>query len=220
MPILDLIFPKSCVNCGAGGGYICDKCTAQFDPAANKCLGCGLYSVRGTTHTSCTRLSSLAGHRSLWKYSGAVRKAIHALKYRFASDLAGEIARLATLELKNGNVKYATLLPIPLHRKRQNWRGFNHAAEVGRLIAVELGWDYRDDVLVRIEAGRPQVGLKKEERLRNIRGKYAVNSSDLEKNGLIIIFDDVYTTGATIKEAAKALNRAGFKKVWGLTLAS
>lgn len=69
---------------------------------------------------------------------------------------------------------------------------------------------------------KPQVGLKGKQRRENVKGEFSINQklkAKIDNNSLVVIFDDVYTTGATIKEAVKVLKRNGVKTVWGLTIA-
>lgn len=236
MGLLDLIFPKNCLGCKANGAYICAQCLAKMRSPQYKCPHCNNMSFQGKTHPACQKESDLNGIFAGFAFDGVIRKAILALKYRFASDVARKFADLVCRELEINRLEFknAVLLPIPLHKKRANWRGFNQAEVVGKIIAGNLGWDYKTDLLVRPKSTISQATLTKEERLRNMRGKFAVNDEALrvilsdpgrksngESNGSLtfIIFDDVWTTGSTIKEAAGVLKKAGAKELWGLTIA-
>ena len=202
MNILDLIFPKSCLECGRSGGYICEACLAKVG--------------RGRT----SRYSI-----SLFKYEGVIRKAIIALKYKFAFDIAKELAEACVSKIRSSPyllVPNACLVPIPLHKTRQNWRGFNQAEEVGKLLADKLGWKFEPNLLLRKTSGKPQVGLKGKARHENIKDVFEVNTN-IQKNigkSTVLVFDDVYTTGSTMREAIKTLSKRGFKRVFGLTIAS
>lgn len=207
MSLLDILFPKQCLECGANGKYICAQCLSKVPRAWDRNLN---------TH-------------SLWQYKGVVRKAILKLKYNFAYDIADELSQGFIKELKNSKyrtmvnqqIKNCVLVPIPLHKKRENWRGFNQANILGNTIATGLSWKYEDKLLTRKLASIQQVGLHKDERLRNMRGKFAVNKStalSLRSTNQIFVFDDVYTTGATMNEALNVLKEAGFKNVRGLTI--
>jgi competence protein ComFC len=83
-----------------------------------------------------------------------------------------------------------------------------------------MNWKFAPDLLIREVATKPQVGLKREERLKNIKSAFSLNPKYNIQNTLYIIFDDVYTTGTTIKEACRVLKKAGAEEVWGLTIAS
>jgi len=166
----------------------------------------------------------MSGLVHLWPYGGVVRKAILGLKYKYATEIAKELSSNITSEVKSNRValpKKATLVPIPLHKKRKNWRGFNQVEEIGKLVSEAVGWEFVPDMLVRRELRTPQTELKREQRKKNIKGAFALNPIyDIHNTKYdIILFDDVYTTGSTLKEAAKVLRRNGSGDVFGLTIA-
>ena len=114
-----------------------------------------------------------------------------------------------------------TLVPIPLHWYRENWRGFNQAVQVGEYLAEKMGWQFKPGLVVRVKSTQPQALLKGSVRRQNLRGVFTVNP-DFALSAIrnpIIVFDDVYTTGSTLYEAIKTLQAAGLRRVWGLTLA-
>ena len=112
------------------------------------------------------------------------------------------------------------LIPVPLHPRRERWRGFNQSELLGKKLANHFGWQVKTDILSRQRYTQPQMSLKGQERKTNIIKAFKVNSplSDLIFSSPLIVFDDVWTTGSTLKEAGKALKMAGFKNVWGLTI--
>jgi len=144
------------------------------------------------------------------------------MKYKFAFEIAEELSNYAIIELKEKKIAFpnnSILVPIPLYWHRQNWRGFNQSEEIGKLIAAKLGWDFSNNLLVRKASKKPQASLKREERKTNIKGVFKVSKGP-DKNKPILLFDDVWTSGSTAKEAAKILKQAGAKRVNCLTLAS
>lgn len=223
--LLDLIYPKQCVNCGVSGAYICAQCGDSLQPARQKCPGCSYYSFSGKTHSGCAHKTSFMQHYSLYKYEGAVRKALWALKYRFASDLAKEIGALIAGNVGPKNLVAEgnfVLVPIPLHIRRERWRGFNQAELLGEGVAKVLKAEFAPGALLRLKHTKSQVGLGRDERLRNISGKYAVNKG---KSGYLagknaILFDDVWTTGATMNEAGRVLKRTKVRSLTALSVAS
>ncbi|MCH7641495.1 ComF family protein [Patescibacteria group bacterium] len=224
MAIVDLFFPKKCLNCGKEGTYICSACIGKLSGLKQICLECTRPSVDGMTHVRCKRPWGLDGLVFLWPYQGVVRQAILKLKYKFALEVARELAGHVVNNLKERKVALpldSVFVSIPLYWYRKNWRGFNQVEEVGKLVAKSMNWDFQPDLLVRKRLKRPQTDLKKEERTENVRGVFALNPklSNVRGYRSIVLFDDVLTTGATIKEAAKVLKRSGAKSVWGLTIA-
>ena len=157
------------------------------------------------------------------------------LKYKFISDLERPLAVLIkkylkwlTLEKKfNIFESNPLLVPVPLHPRRLNWRGFNQSEVLGKIIAKDMGWEYCPDLLVRRIATLPQVGLDSQKRKINLKGAFEINKNYSLMPSLpaqagaycLVLFDDVWTTGSTIKEAAQVLRKSGCKNIWGMTLA-
>lgn len=205
MDLVNFLFPRKCLTCKKDGKYICDDCFRKV-------------RVGGISNRDNLKVYSL------FKYEGVIKRAIISLKYKFATDISEELVDLSVKKLKNFNYfksKNFTLVPIPLHIKRENWRGFNQTEIVGEKIALEMGWSYSNNLLVRIKNTNPQVELKSFERSKNLLNAFTVdNNNSISKNRKLIIFDDVYTTGSTIIEAAKALKNIGFKKIFYFVLTS
>lgn len=222
MSILDLIFPKTCLGCGKLGGYICISCINKVRIPRPACPVCLNPAIRGMTHTVCKKPLSLDGLVCLWDYDGVVRKAILALKYKFAVQIAGEISSYASKRLQKLRLlpsNNTVLIPIPLYWYKKNFRGFNQAEEVGKVIAKTLGWTFLRRVLTKVTSTTSQTELKRQQRLGNLKDTFAVSPGfSLSEDSTVVLFDDVWTTGSTLKEAAKVLKQAGAKRVWGLAL--
>ena len=110
-------------------------------------------------------------------------------------------------------------MPIPLHITRQRQRGFNQSEVLAAIVAKYLELPLVK-ALKRIKKTKPQIDLPQELRAQNIKGAFLVEERvHALKGKSVILVDDVYTTGATMKEAAKILKRAGAKEVTGLVIA-
>ncbi|MBI4065048.1 ComF family protein [Candidatus Gottesmanbacteria bacterium] len=236
MNILDLIFPKRCLGCGriglpAGkaGKYFCDTCRFSVKFIAQNeaiCPVCEKPAIDGATHPGCQTKYSLDGLTSFFRYDGIIRKAVKALKYRYVSDLAHEFISLIPSYRINELTKLrsykASLAPIPLHPSRFRFRGFNQAEILGKLVSKRLNIPMQTDRLKRIKKITPQVEMKhREDRLKNMIGVFATNNLALRQSSgqAILLFDDVFTTGATMRSAANVLKREGAKFVWAVTMA-
>jgi len=219
MKFLDFLFPKKCLECGRGGKYICSSCLKKVATARLVCPTCKNHSYNGATHRLCKTKNSLSGAYSFYKYEGVVRKAIISIKYKFAYDISKELVDILPSKIF---LSGSFLIPVPLHKRRENWRGFNQSSILGKFLAEKAGMFFEERLLLRLENTTPQVKLGRSERLRNIRGKFAVNPTYqplIKGYQTVVVFDDVWTTGATITEACKVLKKAGAKEVWGLTIA-
>jgi len=156
---------------------------------------------------------------SIFKYEGVIRKAIIALKYKFSLEIAKELAEACVKQLSPRRyLSSAVLVPIPMHWRKENIRGFNQSAEVGRMIAQKKGWKFESNLLIKTKSTPPQVGLKGSARRENLDGVFSLNSQS-RIPGFVVLFDDVYTTGSTITEAGNILKKGGAKRVLGLTIA-
>ncbi len=218
------------MGCGKNGTYFCGLCIASsklFFPQI--CPVCERPSLDGVTHKRCKKTGVPDGLISIWVYQGAPRKLIQKLKYKFVRDIALSLASPTAGLLKSiqrntpetpvwKDEKWV-IVPIPLYWTRENWRGFNQSEEAADLLAALMGWKVTP-ILVRVKAGKHQVGLKARDRKGNVAGIFKLsNNLTIQPSSNIILFDDVWTTGATMLEAVKILKEAGFKKVWCLTLA-
>ena len=221
MGLLDLIFPKTCLGCGKEGKYLCDDCLAKVRLAKPICPYCEKASIDGFSHTKCAKRLGLDGLTSIWEYEGVIRKAILSLKYKYSTEVGKELTSIFIQDLmKRGHpVKADVLIPIPLYWYRENTRGFNQSVEIGREVAAQMGWKFIPDLLIKTKSTVSQVELKGNARRQNLKGTFVINSSIKYQVSSIVLFDDVFTTGSTLREAAKVLKRSGAEKVWGLTIA-
>ncbi|MFA5013116.1 MAG: ComF family protein [Candidatus Paceibacterota bacterium] len=223
--IVDILFPKKCLNCGREGTYFCEDCfslvsinpfvhclceNSQKLPFAGKCPRCEKRKLNGIFAATDFK-------------SRQVKLMVHNFKYK--SQIKELCYPLSILILTHFNVVAKDLpgdcviVPVPLFIKRKKARGFNQAEEIGKTICEAIKIPISIDNLVRIKNTHPQVGLSKEGREENIAGAFAVKNPEELKDKNIFLLDDVYTTGATMEECAKTLKRAGAREVWGVVAA-
>lgn len=206
---IDILFPSVCVICGDEGDAVCLRCLEAVKKD-------GFFTLNNDG-------SALDGLISVCVYhdKSLIAKIIHCFKYEFIKDLSVFLGSLMSETLKKRNLGGDILLcPVPLHRKREKWRGYNQS----RFLACEIGNDLGIEVkelLTRIKYKRPQMELGQEERLTNINDAFRLSEMDIGtlSNRTIILVDDVHTTGATMNECAKVLKEAGFRLVYGLVIA-
>lgn len=234
--VLDLFFPKHCVACGAADTFLCGECAVRIKTnVPSQCVVCEKESFGFRVHERCQEKTPLAGFIHLgWFSDPVLRAVIKSWKYQFLRDLEKDIGNLITtfvLSHKSIFPKNAIVTSIPLHPKRQAWRGFNQAEEIGKFLAHGLWFDKRtilseveggaslENLLVRSKNTATQAELEKEEKQNNVRGAFICRNPALAQGKTIIITDDCFTTGATMNEAALALRQAGAKEIWGFVLA-
>lgn len=221
MGILDFLFPKRCVGCGRVGSYFCESCRAKIRYVAvneSICPMCERPAIDGVTHPGCRTRYGLDGLTSFFRYDGPVRKAVKVLKYRLVSDVSAEFVGLVPASSLNDVPKADCSIPIPLHPTRLRSRGFNQAEVLGKSVAARLNIPVRTDILRRVKITTPQVSMKtRDARLGNMKNVFRAVKTI--QNGDIILFDDVFTTGATMRSAANTLKRKGAKRVWAVTMA-
>jgi len=213
--LIDLVFPKVCIGCGKDQEHLCADC--------QKLLAADLKLI---SREQLGLEKNLDGLWRIWDYNQRlVQLFVKRFKYDFIVELKDEIGKVLTAEIiekiKVSLPGEVILVPIPLHRHRQLWRGFNQAELIAEVMADKLARPVARDILKRIRNSRQQAKLKENDREANVRGIFALKNVDLRFAGqTAVLIDDVFTTGATMQEAAKTLKQAGFLKIYGLVLAS
>lgn len=221
--ILDLLFPISCIGCGGGEKWLCDDCKMTLRAESNYyCPGCHVVVLVSGLCSGCR--GHLDGLWSLTDYnSSLVSTIIKTIKYNYVSDLSGAWDGLMAdyFKLKEWAGTHV-LVPIPLHHKRYLRRGFNQAELICERIGAMYGNETKNDILIRTVNNKPQAKLGYSGRKENVKGIFAVNlSKDLTliQKKIVVLVDDVYTTGSTMQECARILKEAGFTRVLGLVIA-
>lgn len=232
--ILDLIFPIACVKCKKEGEIFCDNCADKIEifnkpycpvcrfrlansPNGESDLSIGKIIIQ---HKNCQRKSNLKKLIAAASHNEPlIKELIEIYKYQFVSILAKPLASLIIKSIGNLAEKNKYMIvSVPLHRKRLQWRSFNQAELLAKNLSnyfnIELS-----DILTRTKETVPQVKLNFEERALNIKDAFSINSEINLKGKIVLLVDDVYTSGATMNECAGLLKEAGAKEVWGCVVA-
>lgn len=221
--LLDLLFPITCVICSRDGVFLCGGCVSKLPKESKQiCIVCNLPSAFGKTHPTCITKNTADGLISVLPYKNPqIKQLIEVFKYKFVSELAHTLAGLVVDEVQNQNLtEYFSdfaLIPVPLHQRRFNWRGFNQAQLLAEIISAKLSIPLRNEIVIRKRFTKPQVDLSAEERKKNIDGAFECSVPIYGQKFLVI--DDVVTSGSTLNEIAKLLKQAKAAEVWGLTVA-
>ena len=236
------LFPATCSLCGSllprlSLAPICNVCWTEFPlQAPPVCLRCGdaLPALPGTGVSALCRACRLAPPPfvravSYGVYQGRMREAIHALKYdrlHPASTGLGRMLAAAIAQLSGVAPAEMLVIPVPLHPSKYAQRGFNQsrslaAAALGFLRKSHPRWrlTLASSTLLRQRATESQAGLSPHQRRHNVRGAFLVSDPARVTAQHVLIVDDILTTGATARAAARALVAAGAASVWVATLA-
>lgn len=217
--LTDLAYPRTCAVCGQRGVWLCDLCELQITPLVPGlcCDRCGHPNLGG--RCSCRDMHpAIIKARAMAVYDGWVAHAVKAVKYDRERDRAGFLGERmipALLELGEADI----LIPVPLHTRRRQWRGFNQAEEIARTLARESGMRL-ECALVRTRDTDSQTHSDYDDRVANVRGAFAPTPGWKADPAMhYVLIDDVYTTGATIGACAEVLESAGVVDLSVLTVA-
>ena len=221
---LDFLFPRFCVGCGGEGSFICNSCEAglpRIQPPV--CQKCGQPLPGSSGQSLCANCSNwesaIDGIRSPFRFEGTIRKAVHEFKYRNLRAIAGQLAAYMADCLRENNISYDVIVPVPLHPKRLRERGYNQSLLLAAGLSKLTGFPVNDSSLQRTIYNVPQAKTGSvEERRQNVIGIFSCVHEDLHKKKVLLI-DDVATSGATLNACAGVLKTGGVESVWGLTLA-
>lgn len=226
--ILDLLFPKFCINCQKERTYLCQDCFSLIDISEIQyCPFCAFPKIvlDGKTCNSCRNSKKLTGLYSAASYDNfIVKKLINQFKYgAYIKELAKPLSSLIIAHLinlnKTSNFFDFILVPVPLHKKKLKQRGFNQANEIAKELSKFLKIPLFDEVLIKMKQTPAQVELEKEEREKNIKGVFLCQKPELATGKKILLVDDIFTTGSTMEECALILKQAGAKEIWGVVIA-
>lgn len=228
--LLDFLTPPKCLSCRGAvseGAALCAACWSRLsfiEAPVCDVLGTPFSYDPGPGAISPAALAEPPPWnraRAAVAYDEHSRKLVHALKYgdRMEAGLfmATQMARGGRALLEDADV----IVPVPLHRWRLWQRRFNQAAFLAQQIAKGSGRPVEFDALQRARYSRSQVGLKAEERRRNVARAFAVAPEGIGAlaGRKVLLIDDVMTTGATAASCATALKKAGAAQVDVLTFA-
>jgi competence protein ComFC len=220
-----VVAPPRCMGCLREETWLCARCRRDIAKLPLSCVVCGKDKSRGVTCFDCRDETLLKGLVSVGPYSStALRRGIHWLKFKGVKGSAESLAKLLIPRLKviatlSKLQRDAALVPVPLHKRRLRQRGFNQSSEIAQVIEQYTGIPVMN-VLMRHKSTWTQTKLPPELREENMNNAFTLREvSGLKDKRLLIIVDDVTTTGSTLSAAAKPLKGTGIKEVWGLTVA-
>lgn len=186
-------------------------------------------SVSSLTHSKCKKRNSLDGVFVTAEYKSVIKKAVYKYKYEpYIYNLARPLSSLMYENLIQNEIFMGILSAssnvwitcVPLHEKRLRIRGYNQSEKLALELAEKLGLKINAKLLHRVKDTVPQFKLRKVERAKNIKDAFSLNlkyKARLSGKTLLLV-DDVFTSGATLRECGKLLKKEGASAVYGLTL--
>lgn len=207
---LAILFPEKCVGCGIRGLLLCDECKKKIEPATNP---------------MCSWIMSIFSYNDF-----RIKRLVRLLKYKnnrgvadiFAPYIASTLTEFLGEEQLLLGSRTIAIVPIPLSLKRMQKRGYNQAELLARKMVEQMTSKnifLETKLLKKIKETIPQAQIKhRGKRLQNL-GNCFVSTRKSEGNEVVILIDDVTTTGATVEAARRVLRTAGFRKIYALTLA-
>lgn len=227
--VLNFLYPQTCIICEkASPYYICNFCEKRFEihrkyneidneklfeNKLNKKIDKNIYKI-GNDIIYWDKLFYV------FNYRGIVRKTI--LQYKF-NDKAYLSNFFAYQILKSKKIyetlkTYDIIIPVPLDNKKKIKRGYNQTELITQIIE-EKSKIKNENILVKTKNTKTQSLLKNEDRKKNIENAFDIKNAELVKNKKVILFDDIFTTGATVNEISKLLKNSGAKNVFVLVIA-
>lgn len=225
----NLLYPPACFLCKERVdmfGYICASCWKKIDfishPMCEVCSHPLPYAETGVTEcAACIRQAPpYQKARVLFSYTEHSKTLIHQFKYKDKTHLAPHLAKWCLQAREDILEEIDLIAPVPLHRYRLIARRYNQSALLCSFLSKEIEVEAKNDLLIRTRHTRPQSGLTRNQRKKNVQGVFTFNHRYLEEiqDKKILLIDDVITTGATIHACTKTLLKAGAKEVNVLAL--
>ncbi|MBN2541593.1 ComF family protein [bacterium] len=226
--ILYFIYPPVCMLCSRSleenEKLICFDCESDLDsmPFA-LCPFCEGIVLPDQNHCAAGHSEKLDIEfiRPFGTYTEGMRQLIHSLKYDRKLSVAEILGvKLSEMIKREFHFKgFDAYIPTPLHKTKKRSRGYNQSDVIANVLSRETNIPVLRKVLVRKRFTTTQTALNKEERAQNVKGAFEVDDKSLVAGRNFILVDDVYTTGATLREMARVLKEAGAGRIAAVTLA-
>ena len=231
MNLLDLLFPVKCPVCGdllkKKGERICQSCRKGLPRVTEPCCSrCGkpIETVAREYCQDCEekrhsgKNDPLCQGTALWIYTDRMKRTMANFKYNGCYGdsvfFAEELVRFRGRKMREWHVD--CVVPVPLHRRKRWFRGYNQAACVAEEVGKQMDLPVMTTALERLRNTRPQKKFDDKGRRDNVKDAFCLTeeSRRMVHSKCILLLDDIYTTGATLEACAKILLEAGVKKVY------
>lgn len=205
--LLNIFFPKFCMGCKKEGKYLCENCTLFLSETILICPFCYKPEFFGRTHKKCKKEKNLDGLVSFWDYEGLVKELITRMKKESLIGISKELTEYLFLAVNNNKERYSKFFDflfdektvisyLPIEKKEEAIRGFDEKEEIAKNLAK-------------------LTKKKKISLLRKEDGDFLYISSEEVKQ--VVLVDDIWGSGETMRKATALLKEKGVKKIWGFT---
>jgi len=214
---LNFIYPPYCIICNSqlaeNERIICNNCWSHAPHVLQS------FDAFNEIKTKLKDEIYFSTVISAWEFSPIIQTAIHLLKYQSYKVLANRIGFVMAEKLNNQSLLMdkTILIPVPLHKTRTRERGYNQSTLICQIIAAETGLNYSDKIIKRIRYTQSQTKLNAIERAKNVENAFKVIFPEQVRSKLVILVDDVITTGSTMNACAKELIKNGASDVFLLS---
>jgi ComF family protein len=218
---IDLLYPPRCALCGRGGDLLCDACLAELPATLGaRCDGCwSPLEPYGTCPACAGHAFAFSRVRAALRYTGDVRRLVHAFKFDYQSGLAPRLAQPLLAAWQRLDFPAGLIVPVPLTGMHRRQRGFNQSALLARELSHASNVPVVEALQRRHAHGRQAQSRSALERWRNVEDAFAPARGANVAGKSIVLVDDIITTGATLDACARALLAAGAAGVAAVTLA-
>ncbi len=227
LDFLNVLFPDRCAICGhisgSDGEVVCSRCKRLIlpitGPVCNRC-GRPIYNSNLKLCAECAKKEYIVlSGKAMFIYDKYMKRAVIGFKFGGNKSIGIFFAKLLLARYRGwlSEMEFDAVIPVPVHKKKLRFRGFNQAAVVAGVIADGIGVRMDEDILVRNKDTKPQKALDEEERFKNLQNSFCVERYSRIYNRVLIV-DDIYTTGATIEGCGAALRKVGVSEIHFLSL--
>jgi ComF family protein len=226
--ILDVLYPPKCLACNVQSvenvNLICPTCWKELEfmhhPLCSRCGVALPASYLGSLCMRCTECApSFDAARSVLRYNEASKDMLHRFKFEDRTQYAKRFARMLYNAHRNFISQAEIMLAVPMHKVRLRERKYNHAALLANALSKLSGIPFDPAVLHKQRLTSLQATLGYAERQVNLEDAFSVCRSEVIRGRVVLLVDDIMTTGATVNECAHILKKAGAHKVIVTTLA-
>ena len=212
--LINIIYPNRCIFCNEVIEYdkiSCNKCSEFVKP----------YDIDDAICENNRSDSKIDMAICVYGYDMGVENAVRNLKFYGVKYNAAKMAEAIYNQIKTviGEEPFDYVIPVPMTKKDKKKRGYNQSELICKSLSELYSMNYDNNILVKIIQNKKQHDLDKYDREKNIKNVYAVIDKDKINGKTILIIDDVYTTGATLRECAKELKQNGANKIYAAVYA-